>query len=1113
MTVTSTQILEQVKPEDKNLLQSKTLVRTFGREEDCVELHVYDLNNNLLTSNYNFDSYEIPDIENEEGLFSEITFNPDRALRKLGFTTGKYKLQINFHRKQILNTSDNLFFIESISPNRTELKVKLKDTDNLSSLLFAVNNFIALLGDTIEGVSYFKDFALNLNNNIILTGVNFIAEEGVSNSFFIKLYEPLPNSLGEKTQFRIVEELTDPIEYTVDLGAPEVFIDTTELRGPNLRIDTRLNSSTPSQYKAYNDILQYEVTSSLYNVLNAISASIPISVEYDNPVTDSGYTFEKFIHFSSAEERVRNFKYKLELIELYDSRSLFLSENNTAFLQNEKENNQSLKSNLISGFDNYERFLYFESGTYSWPKSNDTYPFELFSVSSSEGLTWFGSLNENSPYNGGQLVSASNYDGENPYILRNTLPQYIIDNNQNEDLITFVDMIGQHFDNIWIYIENITDKNIAHNSLKEGISKDLVFEALKEKGIPAFDQFENADIFNYLIGDGTNNSLEDLTAELITENEEALLTELGDGMVINQTAQTLITASNGLIPREDISKEVWKRLYHNAPYLLKTKGTERGIKALMACYGIPETILHVKEYGGPSADKSGFRTFKYLKTSKGLQIKGANFTQKLKFTHLPHNGTNLFGAGDIGARTVEFTLLIDRYGDLIDNAASGRNLILTDRNSFSNYSFFPDTAYSGSGRFQFQNLFGAKAALIDPAPYTSGRPVTFYIYTTSNPEEFDIYATIFIDGEYIENKDLSALFAEPLTSLDGKEFGLGTNVDISALTDVSSSFTIQHFKVYTSSLSPETRRIHTKDPSIIAGNNTSSYFNNELFFYNPLGGNLKTENFEDATEGNPYSFVDYSQNDNSNASVGNIKALGNIEYNDVTYDHYISTPDTVGASMASEKIRYDSGSIPDNILSPAVKAEESTMDRQPPDFSNLGIFFSPTFEINEDIVHTLGGFRLDDYIGDPRHLDSGSYPDLKSLRDQYHQKVLHRYNFFEYIRTIQFFDHTLFKIIEEFVPAKTNLKTGIVIEPHFLERNKLTYANSDFSINPLPDIIYKSTTGSLESEYILFTSPGDKMGSASINLTEVLSGSAGSFENNFVHAPLSKKYFRISENR
>ena len=33
-------------------------------------------------------------------------------------------------------------------------------------------------------------------------------------------------------------------------------------------------------------------------------------------------------------------------------------------------------------------------------------------------------------------------------------------------------------------------------------------------------------------------------------------------------------------------------------------------------------------------------------------------------------------------------------------------------------------------------------------------------------------------------------------------------------------------------------------------------------------------------------------------------------------------------------------------------------------------------------------------------------------------------------------DHTLFKVIEQFVPAKTNLKTGILIEPHYLERTK-----------------------------------------------------------------------------
>ena len=83
------------------------------------------------------------------------------------------------------------------------------------------------------------------------------------------------------------------------------------------------------------------------------------------------------------------------------------------------------------------------------------------------------------------------------------------------------------------------------------------------------------------------------------------------------TSQSMVSASiAGSIPKGDITKELWKRLHDNLPYLLKTKGTERGMKALMSCYGIPESILHVKEYGGPVTDKTTFRTFSYEKTSK-----------------------------------------------------------------------------------------------------------------------------------------------------------------------------------------------------------------------------------------------------------------------------------------------------------------------------------------------------------------------------------------------------------------------------------------------------------------------------------------------------------------
>jgi hypothetical protein len=40
------------------------------------------------------------------------------------------------------------------------------------------------------------------------------------------------------------------------------------------------------------------------------------------------------------------------------------------------------------------------------------------------------------------------------------------------------------------------------------------------------------------------------------------------------------------------------------------------------------------------------------------------------------------------------------------------------------------------------------------------------------------------------------------------------------------------------------------------------------------------------------------------------------------------------------------------------------------------------------------------------------------------------------VRLIKYFDNSLFKLIKDFTPAKTNLASGLVIKPHFLERNR-----------------------------------------------------------------------------
>ena len=50
---------------------------------------------------------------------------------------------------------------------------------------------------------------------------------------------------------------------------------------------------------------------------------------------------------------------------------------------------------------------------------------------------------------------------------------------------------------------------------------------------------------------------------------------------------------------EDISEEIWKRILANLPFFIKSKGTERAVKGLLSCYGIPSSILRVREYGGP----------------------------------------------------------------------------------------------------------------------------------------------------------------------------------------------------------------------------------------------------------------------------------------------------------------------------------------------------------------------------------------------------------------------------------------------------------------------------------------------------------------------------------
>ena len=104
----------------------------------------------------------------------------------------------------------------------------------------------------------------------------------------------------------------------------------------------------------------------------------------------------------------------------------------------------------------------------------------------------------------------------------------------------------------------------------------------------------------------------------------------------------------------------------------------------------------------------------------------------------------------------------------------------------------------------------------------------------------------------------------------------------------------------------------------------------------------------------------------------------------------------------------------------------------------LEVAFSPTDQTNDDIIAQIGAFNLGDYIGDPRQIsESGySYSQLDRLRDEYFTKYIDSYDVNDFVRLIKFFDNSLFKMLEDFTPARTSLSSGVVVKQHLLERNR-----------------------------------------------------------------------------
>lgn len=1049
---------------DQELIPSKDIIRNFGDVNDYVEAHLYSTDGRLLESDYRYKGYLIPsDISiADTTTVNSLIFDPAGHVQSLGYTVGSFKIDYRVYRKKIFDLAEKIFFINEISSDRKEIRI----ISNYISDDTVEANSIEFIRE-IETSTYFKDFLLNFGDNKVVNAVNLALDKSSTPySLVIKLYQPLPTEFDLKTSLWVVEELSDPIQFEVELALDPVA-EEVEFIGPaNFNISLDSEQAISSDYQTLNSIYSTNSLTDYQNIVNRLkNNSAGVNIDYSD--------FSNFIHFSSAAERLNNFVYKLQLIEDYNYNINVLKTVPNYTSGSISSSIHTIEGNItgiVEKFDGYETYLYTVSESNSWPKVGAYPSYSLLPTTSSAALYWLGSTDETSPYYGGMLHTASIYDLENQDNLVFSIPEYISEDENNQAYLLFMNMAGQHFDNIWVYIKAINDLHKANNSFKEGISKDMVYNALRSLGIKLYNNNTNENIFDYFIG--------------------------------NVSGSYTITGSHGIVSGEDRSKELFKRLYHNLPYLLKSKGTNRGIKALISTFGIPDTILSVNEYGG--SDKfSGTMDYSYDRFSyalfnsgsSNLDLKWAPLTQnKLKYdtftlvpdsvefrfkpdvNNIPQTSTILQKFSD-SLNTVDFGIVMDYTSSNGIPSANVRFLLADSAEYVSSSLTLPIYATGSDGDSYWWNvLLRRNIKYSDFDPYW-GEP-----YDTSSIQQYDLIVKNSISGR-VAFQASASIYATGSNRgvLNNSWSDYGDVSDHRFLTIGSPSLTnlsfpsgsnfnghLQEVRYWSEPLSDTAFDYHVLNGESYEGNYSGSAFN-DLAARFPLGNNLVTYNHSASTSiqsVHPNYTVPYSS-----GSIGDLTTLslygsaiyglnaygatGSLPFflnenkayffrypDENNYDpfynvNYASTPNSGYYNPVTEKVRVVDNSVNSDVLSPMVRMETPDVYRTK-DVQFLDVSFSPQNEINKDIIAEFGStLNIDNIIGDPSKQYDSSYDELSKLNSFYYSKFADKFNLTDFIRFISSVDNTLFKMIEDYVPARSRLSTGITVKSPILERNRV----------------------------------------------------------------------------
>jgi hypothetical protein len=1037
--------------EDLDILPHKYLVPNDPNfvNNNITQVHIYSFYGDYIAGNHSA-TYMKHDVGT-----NSLLVDLAETFRAANIRRGSYIVVVNLINEIWGNPDRNPVYIREISPRRDEVKLSVP-----SNMMIELRQFMETV-NTLQN----EDI---LNNLVIDFGFNRVSkislikfDKNDPSIIYLKLYKPLDDDLTEKVTGWFGFEAMNPYIDTVILSTPLEQGATTQLRCANYDIDTSEWTSNATILKNWNELLDSDSVTSQRIIDMSLSGSATARLNID--YTD----FNNFIFYSSAEERVKNFKYKIGLIEGYQSNIDILTNStasNTQFISSSVSTYQKRIDVVTTNFDSFERWMYYDdtgslfthdiSGSITpYPKYLDGGKYVLHHNTSSIATQWYNGL----------IASASVYDQLNTNRLWWSIPEHILMDDGNSDYVLFVEMIGQHFDNLYSYTRALTQIHERDEHPERGASNDLLYHIAESFGWKLQNTRQLSDLWFYKAG-------------------------------VNAQGEYESTGSMFSLSHENQTQQIWRRIVNNLPYLLKTKGTSRSVKALMSIYGIPQTLISIKEYGGPA--KSGNRPqliedrFTYALNFGGYQVaslyRQADITQYSSSGHyVPEEFTFRFSTTYSGSQAMTlcnmsdetlphifFDLHLHHALDLTGTSSySGSRqygkieMTVCDRGTGNFYSDFTEflPLYDGDMWTVSVNCnkvspdvtgsvnFNLKVARADDC--SNGTYILSGSASITAPSGTFGYWTADSGSSYVDFGGYGGKFGFSQPTLSGSASGF--------------SGSIHGIKEYYTSLGTETFNEHVLNPAAYHTNNpTSSY--DYLYRYFPLGIDaIRYDHFE--TGSIPSSHPNQDKQFNTSITIIPTDGGQSDQYRHFREQYFVYTPSIGASNVRNNKIRIENSSLTKD-LSPSSRSERSEFDLASNDTNRLAIVYSLADQVNRDIYNHMGFDELDQWIADPDLECANEYSELKRFSNEYFKKYEQKNDINAFIRILSVYDYSFFEQIRQLVPGRADLIAGILIEPNILERSKVCISKRPTVENPQWDKTIKVVEKDPSGEYPTYES-------------------------------------------